>query len=339
MTRFYKVKLNTTPKIDRELTLMSGTYRKIFNTVVETLFNNAISVDKKHITGTDIRNLMVKQRSELFPYAWNMDGGILNSASFRASESFNRWWDNYDHTSYRKPKFLSRKKSNKTFKTTGKVKIFYNYIEVPKLGKIKLCESGYIPQGKAYSNITFSNDGEHWWISLEVREREEIPSSDSYTGKKFLNISANGDITCGGELLLSPIYSRSYLKAQKKQKALKKKFKRQVLANMVYTKLGVKKARTSRNMLKTKNSIVKVDNRLKAIRKDSFKKQASLIARTKLKELTCLSPLSIKVMKQGALTRMAREKHALEFYNMIKKRAALEGTVVSEYTFPSCLVP
>jgi hypothetical protein len=234
---------------------------------------------------------------------------------------------------------LSRKKSNKTFKTTGKVKIFYNYIEVPKLGKIKLYESGYIPQGKAYSNITFSNDGEHWWISLEVREREEIPSGDSYTGKKFLNISANGDITCGGELLLSPIYSRGYLKAQKKQKALKKKLKRQVLANMVYTKLGVKKARTSRNMLKTKNSIVKVDNRLKAIRKDSFKKQASLIARTKLKELTCLSPLSIKVMKQGALTRMAREKHALEFYNMIKKRAALEGTVVSEYTFPSCLVP
>ena len=339
MTRFYKVKLNTTPKIDRELILMSGTYRKIFNTVVETLFNNAISVDKKHITGTDIRNLMVKQRPELFPYAWNMDGGILNSASFRASESFNRWWDSYDHTSYRKPKFLSRKKSNKTFKTTGKVKIFYDYIEVPKLGKIKLCESGYIPQGKAYSNITFSNDGEHWWISLEVREREEIPSSDSYTGKKFLNISANGDITCGGELLVSPIYSRSYLKAQKKQKALKKKFKRQVLANMVYTKLGVKKARTSRNMLKTKNSLVKVDNRLKAIRKDSFKKQASLIARTKLKELTCLSPLSIKVMKQGALTRMAREKHALEFYNMIKKRVALEGTLVSEYTFPSCLVP
>ena len=340
MSKIFKTKLNTNASLDRKLMSMAGTYRRIFNIATETQWNHVLySEEGGYFTGTALRNMMVEKREELFPYAWNMDSGILNAASFRSSESFKRWWDDYCAKSYRRPRFLSRKKDNMLFKTTGKVKIFYDYIEVPKLGKIKLYEKGYIPQGKAYSNITFSHDGKHWWISLEVREKEEVRSNDNYAGKKFLNISENGDITCGGVLLETPIYSKNYKKAQKKQRALTKKLKRQVEANTVYTKLGVKKIRTSRNMLKTRKAIALVKSRIEAIRKDSFKKQANSIARTKLKELSCLSPLSIRDMKRGALSFMARAKHALEFYNMIKKRVALEGTLVSEYTFPSCLVP
>ena len=310
---------------------MAGTYRKIYNTAMETqwdiLFFSKNSLSR-YVTGTQLMHILKEAKEEHYPFLSKMDGGMLTSAAFRANESFRRWFDNYTPYSYRRPKFLSRKKDSMTFKTSGNVRIFENYIEIPKLGKVKLYEKGYLPQDKVVSNITFSHDGNDWWISLEVRGEDKVKSPDeSYRGDGTLDLTISGDVLLNEKVLVNPVSLKSYEKAEKKKKSLERKLKRQSLANIQKSNKGAK-TRTSRNMMKTRKLIAKIKTRLEDLRKDGFKKQACEIARTKLQKLHCLPSSVISQRRQGGLSRKAREKHALDFFNIIKKRVALEGTQV-----------
>ena len=342
MTKYYKSRLNTAKKVEDKLKAMAGTYRKVFNTAMEKQWD-ILALSKggsKYITGTQLMNDLKKLRRKEFPFIKKMDGGILTSAAFRANESFRRWFENYTPESFRRPRFLSRKKDLMSFKTEGNVRIFNDYIEVPKLGKIKLFEKGYFPQEKVISNVTFSYDGNYWWLSLEVREKEELPSNADYVGEAILDMTVDGDIILDGKVLPSPVSTQTYKRAEKKKKSLERKLKRQSLANIVVNDKGYAKTRTSKNMMKTRKQLAKVTGRLANIRKDGFKKQACEVARTKLQKLHCLSSLSIKQNRQGGLTRKAREKHSLDFLNMIRKRVELEGTEILSHTvLPNILTP
>ena len=120
------------------------------------------------------------------------------------------------------------------------------------------------------------------------------------------------------------------------KKSLERKLKRQSLANITVNDKGYAKTRTSKNMIKTRKQLAKVTGRLANLRKDGFKKQACEVARTKLQKLHCLSSLLISQQRQGGLSRSAREKHALDFFDIIKKRVTLEGTEVHTFSSSSC---
>ena len=342
MTLYYKSRLNTSKQVEDKLKAMAGTYRKIFNSAMDKQWDIlALSRgESKYITGTQLMNDLKKVRRKEFPFLKKMDGGILTSAAFRANESFRRWFDNYTPESFRRPRFLSRKKDLMSFKTEGNVRIFDKYIEVPKLGKIKLFEKGYFPQNETISNVTFSYDGNNWWLSLEVRGKDKTTSNADYTGEATLDMSIDGDIILNGKVLPSPVSTQTYKRAEKKKKALERKLKRQSLANITVNDKGCRKTRTTRNMMKTRKQLAKVTGRLENIRKDGFKKQACEVARTKLQKLHCLSSLSIKQNRQGGLTRAAREKHSLDFLNVIRKRVELVGTEILSHTvLPNILTP
>ena len=337
MTLFFKTKLNTSKSVDQKLKAMAGTYRKIYNTAMEAQWDilHFSKGSSRYVTGTQLMHLLKKAKEAYYPFLNNMDGGMLTSAAFRANESFKRWFDNYTADSYRRPKFMSRKKDNMSFKTSGNVRIFEKYIEIPKLGKVKLYEKGYLPQNKVCSNITFSHDGNDWWISLEVRESSPKKSNEGNKGAATLDLTTSGDIILNGRVLPSPVSKKAYERAEKKKKSLERKLKRQSLANIQVCQRGAK-TRTSKNMLKTRKLLAKAKVRLESIRKDGFKKQACEVARTKLQKLHCLSSLLISQQRQGGLSRSAREKHALDFFDIIKKRVALEGTEVHTFSSSSC---
>lgn len=336
MTSYYKTKLNVTSKRTEEaLKMMAGTYRKIWNyamDVQQLRLDLSLSYKTHYFTTARLYDYLIDGREKNYPFVKQMDGGMIKSVSLRANESFKRWFDNYPfNTNYRRPRYLSRKKDNMTFKTSGKVKVFYDYIEIPKLGKIKLYEKGYIPQGKTYSNITFSHDGKDWWLSLEIREKDELQPVEGLKGSSTLDITREGDIVFGGKVLHTAVCGEAYKRVEKKKHDLEKKLKRQSLANIEVTRRGPK-TRTSRNMLKTKKLLKQVKIKLANLRKDSFKKQACEVARTKLQELHCPASLAISRERQGGLTRLMREKHTLDFFNMIVKRVESAGTTIVRHT-------
>ena len=343
MSKFYKVKLNISSKKVREgLKALAGTYRKIWNRAMDLqeFWLGASRNQKLHYMKTaKLYEYLIEDRERSFPFVKQMDGGIIKAVSLKANESFKRWFENYPlKTKYRRPRYLSRKKDLMSFKTSGNVRVFYDYIEVPKLGKIKFYEKGRIPQGKKYTNITFSNDGIDWWLSLEVLDYDKASiNKDELNGEALIDFTREGDIIIDGKILKSAVTGKAYQNAEKKKRSLEKKLKRQSLANIQHSERGAK-TRTSRNMLKTRKLIQKVQARLKNVRTDSFMKQASEVARTKLQKLHCLSSLAMSRKRQGGLSRIMREKHTLDFFNIICKRVEATGAQVirRDLTVASC---
>lgn len=292
----------------------------------------SLSYKTHYFTTARLYDYLIDGRDKNYPFVKKMDGGMIKAVSLKANESFKRWFDHYPmQTKHRRPRYLSRKKDEMTFKTSGKVRVFYDYIEVPKLGKIKLYEKGYIPQGKSYSNITFSHDGKDWWLSLEIKDEKDFEFTKDLKGSSTLDINKNGDIVFGGKVLSSVVSKDTYKRAEKKKHGLEKKLKRQSIANIEVNHRGPK-TRTSRNMLKTQKLLKQVKIRLENLRKDNFKKQACEVARTKLQELHCPASLAISRERQGGLTRLMREKHTLDFFNIIVKRVESAGTTVVRHT-------
>ena len=218
MTRYLKTKLKTNKRVDNLLKKFAGTYRKIWNTAMMKQWD-ILAYSKggeKYLTGTELMNVLKGMKKEFFPFLKKMDGGLLTSAAFRSNESFRRWFNNYTPDSYRSPKFLSRKKDKMSFKTSGNVRIFYDYIEVPKLGRIKLFEKGYIPQGKTYSNITFSHDGVDWWLSLEVRD-DKLSCAEDLNGEGVLTFDLKGDVYLNNTLLPTAVSTETYKRVEKRK--------------------------------------------------------------------------------------------------------------------------
>lgn len=344
MTKFYKTKLKVTSKKTAEaLKAMAGTYRKIWNYAMDyqlCWLDASLSYKTHYMKTARLYEGLIQGRDKQYPFVKQMDGGMIKAVSLRANESFKRWFDAYPmNTKFRRPRYLSRKKDLMTFKTQGNVRIFDDFIEIPKLGKVKLYEKGYLPTGqKFFSNMTFSYDGNNWWVSFEVKEDEVRTSKAELKGEATLDFNKEGEIVVDGVVLRNAVNGETYKRISKKQRKLEKKLKRQSIANIQYNEKGAK-TRTSRNMLKTKQLIAKVKNKLANLRKDSFKKQACELARTKLNKLHCLSSLAIKQSRQGGLTRIMREKHTLDFLNIIRKRVELEGTEVSTTSLPVSALP
>ena len=343
MAKYFKTKLNTSSKKIKEgLKAMAGTYRKIWNRAMdiqECWLGLSLREELHYMKTAKLYEFLINDRDKLFPFVRQMDGGMIKSISLKANESFKRWFDNYPRkTKYRRPRYLSRKKDLMSFKTSGNVRIFYDYIEVPKLGKIKLYEKGYIPQGKKYTNITFSYDGYDWWLSLEVINNDTASvSKNDLKGEVLIDFTREGDILIDGKILKSAVNGKAYKNAERKKRSLEKKLKRQSLANIQCNSRGAK-TRTSRNMMKTRKLIHKVQTRLKNVRTDSFMKQACEVARTKLQQLHCLSSLTMAQRRQGGLSRIMREKHTLDFFNIIRKRVEATGAQVTrrDLTVASC---
>lgn len=344
MSKYYKTKLNTSSKkVQEGLKAMAGTYRKIWNRAMdiqEFWLGLSRCIKLRYLKTAKLYELLIMDREKSFPFVKDMDGGMIKAVSLKANESFKRWFEAYPRkTEYRRPRYLSRKKDNMSFKTSGNVRIFYDYIEVPKLGKIKLYEKGYIPQGKKYTNITFSHDGNDWWISLEVLDPESTPpvNKDELQGEALIDFTRDGDIIIDGKILKSAVTGKAYQNAERKKRTLERKLKRQSLANIHYSEKSMK-TRTSRNMMKTRKLIQKVQTRLKNARTDSFMKQACEVARTKLQKLHCLSSLTMRQRRQNGLSRKMREKHTLDFFNIICKRVEMAGAQVlqRDLTAVSC---
>jgi len=74
------------------------------------------------------------------------------------------------------PRFKSKKKNRDSFRLTGIIHIFENAIQLPRLGRLRLKERGYLPTENArVLSATVSQRARHWFVSLQVEQ--EIPGS------------------------------------------------------------------------------------------------------------------------------------------------------------------
>jgi len=346
LKKSYKTKLNISSERDlKQFNRIAGFYRKIYNLAMELQETRVFYMpnnrqDLFFVTGTELSNKMSEFFTEKqLPYLKEFDKGVFRAASMAANKAFVSNYKKYLRTlGYSGlTKYKSRKKGKLSFKTIGQVKVFYDYITLPKFGKVKLFEKGYIPQGKKYSNFTFSFDGVDWWMSVDVTDESVQTIKEERTGKGiFFDFDKKGNLYINGEKKYENIVSsEKYQRHVIHYKKLAKKLKRQTLESLHWSKKHFKKvSMTTRNILKTKKSMSKISNHMTNMKKDYFRKVANELARLKPCMVLTLPNNIIRVMKNGFLTRFLRESSTKEFFNILINKFKNTGVEVQRYFSP-----
>ena len=337
MKRTYRVKLKTRSKrVQDLLKRCAGVYRKSFNITSEFQFEATLLRGslRKFLSGAQTYEALEVSKYT-FSFLENFDKGIYKAAVFDSAKAFKR---NFDFHVQNIP-FLSRKKTTPYFRTFGNVRITDDAITLPKVGRIPLYERGRIPLAKKYSNISFSFDGNNWFISVDVEE----PSVKVELTEQIvtLDFTKDGSPVINGKVKKSIVNSREYTKEERKLRRALKKLKRQTTMNAKSHVSGRLIPVTTRNMKKTQRLVDKKRVRLYNMRKDYFFKVVNEVAITKPKELHILSNSSIRAQRGGYLSRAQRIGGSADFLRMMSKRLGIMGTRVLRHVstseFPKAL--
>ena len=73
------------------------------------------------------------------------------------------------------PTFKKKSKGIGSFRLTGAIKVFENRVQLPRIGKVRLHEHGYIPTHAKILSATVSEQAGRWFVSIQVEEEREQP--------------------------------------------------------------------------------------------------------------------------------------------------------------------
>src|SRR5260370_1091605 len=72
------------------------------------------------------------------------------------------------------PRFKSKKRGLGSFRLTGSIVVFPNAIQLPRLGRLRLKERGYLPtSGVKMLSATLSEQAGHWYVSMLVEQEQD----------------------------------------------------------------------------------------------------------------------------------------------------------------------
>jgi putative transposase len=73
------------------------------------------------------------------------------------------------------PTFKKRSKGIGSFRLTGAIKVSEGTVQLPRIGKVRLHEHGYIPTDAKVLSATVSEQAGRWFVSIQVQEEQEQP--------------------------------------------------------------------------------------------------------------------------------------------------------------------
>jgi len=159
------------------------------------------------------------------------------------------------------PKFKSKKKGLGSFRLTGHIHVFEQTVQLPRLGKLRLKEYGYLPtMGVHVLSATVSEHAGHWFVSVQVEE--EVPEPTPATGTPLgVDLGIKTLAMCSdGTVIANP-------------KALRKNLKKLIRA---HRRLSRRK-KGSKNREKARKQLARMYYRVGNIRRDALHKATTLI--------------------------------------------------------------
>ncbi|HEU5200908.1 MAG TPA: RNA-guided endonuclease TnpB family protein [Ktedonobacterales bacterium] len=114
------------------------------------------------------------------------------------------------------PKFKSKKKGLGSFRLTGSIVIFRDAIQLPRLGRLRLKERGYLPTpGVKVLSATVSEQAGHWYVSIQVEQEQAVPANTGPAVGVDLGVKALA--TCSdGTVIPNPRHLKRRLKKLKR---------------------------------------------------------------------------------------------------------------------------
>lgn len=216
------------------------------------------------------------------------------------------------------PKFKSKKNDKQSFRLTGTIKVLDGYIQLPRLGKIKLFEKYYLPKDSKILSATVSKRADRWFVSIQVEEEYKEKS--------------RGNGTVGVDLGIKTLATCSDGTTHENPKALKKNLKK---LKRKQRQLSRKK-KGSKNREKEKNKLSKLHYRISNIRKDCLHKATSKIIDDN--QVVVLEDLKISnMMKNHKLAQAISDVGMYEFKRQIDYKSVWNRRLViyADQYFPS----
>lgn len=209
------------------------------------------------------------------------------------------------------PRFKKRRDGNGSFRLTGSIKVAESWIQLPRLGKLRLKEKGYLPtEGVKILSATVSERAGRWFVSLQVEQEASEP------GRKPEHVvgvdvgSRKMAVTSDGEFFENP---RALAKAQRRLAHLQRSVSR--------------KQKGSNNRRKAVRKVQRQHYRVSNIRKDAIHKATTSIA--KRASVIVLETLNVKGMvKNRRLARAVHDASMAEFHRQIEYKADWCGAQV-----------
>ena len=217
------------------------------------------------------------------------------------------------------PTFKKKSKAIGSFRLTGSINVFADAVQLPRLGRIRLHEHGYIPTDARILSATVSEQAGRWYVSVQVEEEQDKPVPPATTAIG-VDLGIKTLATCSdGTTFENP---RALKHALKKLKRLERTKSRHV--------------KGSKNRQKTRAAIAKTHARIAHIRLDASHKLTSYLCKNHA--LVAIEDLHVAgMLKNHCLAQAVADSNFGEIRRQLEYKAAWHGTqmVTIDRFYPS----
>lgn len=252
------------------------------------------------------------------------DQGIIVAASRRAVLSFTIWWNkrltkNSKSSLCLEPHYIKTLKDSPFFYTDTEVTSSRGgYLYISNIGRIKVRDLGYIPDGK-YKNVRFSKSKDSWIVRLESAFDIPVEKKRPMMGNLCVTIHSDGSLQIGDTEIPSILESELYLKELEKVTKYEEIHNRKVKNKYLLFK-EKEKSRDKLNYLKGHlNYLVRVH----------FSTIANKIMKAQPSKITLFTSESSNGKPQKFLSGTHRKAKTLLLVKIIKKKADLNGIKIA----------
>jgi putative transposase len=207
------------------------------------------------------------------------------------------------------PKRKTRKWGLGSFRLTGSIVVFPNAVQLPRWGRLRLKERGYLPANAKMLSATVSEQAGHWYVSVLVEQKLVVPVNRGPVVGVDLGVKKLATISDGAEKA-NPRYLRSCLKKLKRlQRAVSRKRK------------------GSRNRKKAVGTLARLHRKIAHQRADTLHQFTSRLAKTK--SVVVIEDLNVSgMLKHHHLAQAIGDVGFAEFRRQLVYKAAWYGCQV-----------
>ena len=318
--RAYKTEIDPNNKQKTLLVKSVGTARFAFNWALG-IKKEAFDKKEKIPNAVELNRKLNKLKQTEFTWMYEVSKCSPQIALFDCDDAFKRFFRRCKQKIKGKkgfPKFKHKQIGKGSFSLDGSIKINETYIQLPRLGKLKLKQQGYLPQQSKILGATVSQHVNKWFVSLQVEEEINPPIKQQSIVGIDLGIKMLVTISDGTEFKNPKVLTSNLIKLKRLSKQVSRKIK------------------GSKNRSKARKKLSKFHFHIANIRKDNLHKITSYLTKTKSKIV--IEDLNVSgMMKNRKLSRAIIDLGLFEFKRQLEYKGKWYNCeiVIADRFFPS----